>query len=288
MNIDHPGLRWSVAVLATAAIAVALASCGDDDDVATSGPASLQVTASGDRAELSFEVDASELPSGATEIELVNDSQVEIDGQLTYTADARSDDEVIAEIQKATRGEQVAEWFEAGGGPGATKPGESASVTQELQPGTYYVVGSSRRPPSTPLARIEVSDDGATELPEADDAVEAVDYSFSGELTAGPNTLLLENNGRQWHHFLASRLLDGSTIEDARRFFESQQGPPPFEEGTNQSGEVQSTVLEGGTSQIVDVDLDPGTYAFYCFVSDREGGPPHAVQGMISEVEVSE
>jgi len=290
VNIDHPGFRLSAAVLATAAIGGVLASCGgdDDDDDGGSTPSSLQVTASGEKADLGFEVDAAELPAGATEIELVNDSNAEIDAQLIYTADEHSDDEVIAEYGKAQQGEPVAEWFEAGGGPGATHPGESSTVTQELQSGTYYVVGSAGAPPGTPLARIEVSDDGDSELPEADDTVEAVDYSFSGELTAGPNSLLLENNGEQWHHFLAARLLDGSTIEDARKFFETEEGPPPFEEGADQSGEVQSTVLEGGTSQIVDADLVPGTYAFYCFVSDKEGGPPHIVEGMLSEVEVTE
>lgn len=287
MNINRAGLRWPATVLATAVIGLVLAACGADDD-GGSDPASLQVTASGDKAELSFEVDAGELPSGATEIELANDSQIEIDGQLIYTADEHSDDEVIAEYGKAQQGRPVAEWFEAGGGVGATRPGESSTVTQELQTGNYYVVGSSGTPPSTPLARIEVSDDVEAELPEADGTVEAVDYSFSGELTAGPNSLLLENDGEQWHHFLAARLLDGSTIEDARRFFETEEGPPPFERGLDQSGEVQSAVLEGGTSQIVDADLEPGTYAFYCFVSDKEGGPPHAVQGMISEVEVTE
>ena len=289
MNIKHPGFRLSAAVLATAAIGGVLASCGgDDDDDGGSTPSSLQVTASGGKADLGFEVDATELPAGATEIELVNDSQVEIDGQLIYTAEEHGDDEVIAEFGKAMEGGPVADWFEGGGGPGATQPGESSAVTQELHTGSYYVVGSAGGPPSTPLARIEVTEDGDAELPEADGTVEAVDYSFSGELSAGPNTLLLENNGEQWHHFLAARLLDGSTIEDARKFFETEEGPPPFEQGADQSGEVQSTVLEGGTSQIVNADLVPGTYAFYCFISDKEGGPPHIVEGMLSEVEVTE
>jgi hypothetical protein len=289
VNIDHAGVRRSAAVLAIAAVGgVVLASCGGDDDDAASDPNSLQVTASGGKADMSFEVDVAELPAGATEIELVNDSKVEIDGQLIYTADEHSDDEVIAEYGKAQQGEPFAEWFEAGGGPGATPPGESSTVTQELQTGNYYVVGSSGGPPTTPLARIELTDDGDAELPEADETVEAADYSFSGELTAGPNSLLLENNGEEWHHFLAARLLDGSTIEDARKFFETEEGPPPFELGANQSGEVQSTVLEGGASQIVNADLVAGTYAFYCFVSDKEGGPPHVVEGMVSEVEVTE
>jgi hypothetical protein len=36
----------------------------------------------------------------------------------------------------------------------------------------------------------------------------------------------------------------------------------------------------------VNLDLKPGRYAFYCFISDRQGGPPHAVKGMVAEVEV--
>jgi hypothetical protein len=127
----------SAAALATAAIGGVFASCGGDDDDAASDPNSLQVTASGGKADIGFEVDAAELPTGASAIELVNDSKTEIDGQLIYTADEHSDDEVIAEYGKAQQGEPVAEWFEAGGGPGATHPGESSTVTQELQTGTY-------------------------------------------------------------------------------------------------------------------------------------------------------
>ena len=34
------------------------------------------------------------------------------------------------------------------------------------------------------------------------------------------------------------------------------------------------------------LDLEPGRYVLYCFITDREGGPPHAFKGMIDEVEV--
>ena len=45
-------------------------------------------------------------------------------------------------------------------------------------------------------------------------------------------------------------------------------------------------MLEGGTSQQLDVNLQPGRYAFFCFISDKQGGPPHVVKGMVSEVTV--
>jgi hypothetical protein len=45
-------------------------------------------------------------------------------------------------------------------------------------------------------------------------------------------------------------------------------------------------VIEGGESQLVTADLEPGRYALLCFISDRQGGPPHAVKGMVDELEI--
>ncbi len=47
--------------------------------------------------------------------------------------------------------------------------------------------------------------------------------------------------------------------------------------------------MDGGRAELVTANLEPGSYAFFCFVSDKQtGGPPHVVKGMVSEVEVSE
>ena len=46
-------------------------------------------------------------------------------------------------------------------------------------------------------------------------------------------------------------------------------------------GDRRLEVLKGIT-----LDLKPGRYAFYCFVSDREGGKPHALKGMVEEFKV--
>jgi hypothetical protein len=45
-------------------------------------------------------------------------------------------------------------------------------------------------------------------------------------------------------------------------------------------------VIEGGETQLVELDLEPGSYAMMCFISDRQGGPPHAVKGMVDELVV--
>jgi len=85
----------------------------------------------------------------------------------------------------------------------------------------------------------------------------------------------------QPHHLLVSRLIGDSTAADVERFFKTEKGKPPLRE------EGQATaVIEGGEGQTATFDLEPGRYAFYCFISDRQGGPPHAFKGMIDEVEV--
>ena len=48
-------------------------------------------------------------------------------------------------------------------------------------------------------------------------------------------------------------------------------------------------MIDGGRSELVTANLEAGSYAFFCFVSDKQtGGPPHVVKGMVSEVEVTE
>lgn len=269
--------------------ALAVAGCGSDDDDGDD-PSAVAIEATGSKGDVTFEAPA-EADAGAAEITFTNSSQQEdIDGQLVYTSEDHTDEEVVAELGKAVKNAPVADWFQGGGGAGPTAPGASSTVTQELKEGTYYVVGNEN--PTTPLTKIEVSGDGGAELPDADATVDAVEYSFTGEdLKAGEQSVLLDNKGGTWHHFLAAQLKPDATIEQAKAFFESEgqpSGPPPFV-GSLDDSPVSSTVLEGGTSQLVDVNLEPGKYAFFCFIADKiEGGPPHVAKGMVSEVTVAD
>lgn len=77
----------------------------------------------------------------------------------------------------------------------------------------------------------------------------------------------------------------GATFEQVKAFVTSDappDGPPPVDF----SRALVTAVLEGGESQITELNLTSGTYAFVCFISDRAGGPPHVAKGMINEVVV--
>jgi hypothetical protein len=292
MRIRNRHSRMLVPILAVTAAAAVVTGCGGDDDDESSEPSKITIDASGAKGDVTLTA-TSEVDSGAAEIELTNNTDIpDLDGQLAFVAqgEEHSDAEVAAELAKAEQGEPVADWFIAGGGPGSTAPGESTTVTQELESGTYYVLPTGAD--QEPFTKISVggSDNGA-ELPEVDGEVDAAEYTFTSDgLPSGESKVLLDNKGGTWHHFLAAPLKPDATIEEAKAFLESQGGgggPSPFagsDDGPNASA---STVMDSGVSQVVDLNLEPGNYAFFCFISDKQtGGPPHVVKGMVSEVEV--
>jgi hypothetical protein len=63
-----------------------------------------------------------------------------------------------------------------------------------------------------------------------------------------------------------------------REFAKTQKGENPLIE----KGATGTGLLDGGRSQAVDLNLPKGNIALICFVSDREGGPPHVAKGMLS------
>ena len=51
--------------------------------------------------------------------------------------------------------------------------------------------------------------------------------------------------------------------------------------------EQDLAVTGPGEAQSVSMNLPAGSYVFLCFLSDREGGPPHFTKGMIQQVDIS-
>ena len=262
-------------------MALGLAACGDSE--------------SEDSQELSFTVESKgkattvtapeSAETGLAEITVTNDSEGEADLQLIRVEGDRTPEEVVKGLGQAIQGKSFPEWLFTAGGVGVIKPGQSATVTQVLQPGDYYAFNTSGGPPDAKSAAMtEVTgEESDEEIEGGDGTVEAAEYVFNAEtLPAGATEIAFDNIGAQPHHLIASPLKGDSTADDAEKFFKTEQGAPPMEE----KGTVSTAVLEGGEGQLVTLDLEPGRYALYCFITDRKGGPPHVFKGMVDEVEV--
>lgn len=277
-----PSARLLVPIAGVAA-ALVLGACGDDEedsgDEAASGDAQqIEIAASDQGLEAPQSAEA-----GLAEITLDNSTQEPHDAQLIRVEGDHSAEEAVQGLQAAQQGEPLPEWLFAGGGVGTTPPGETRTATQALEPGTYYVFDTAGRPePDAPA--IEVTGEAAAEVPtDAPATITASEYTFETEgLSSDADEITFANAGEQPHHVIAAPLQEGATIEDVETFIQDESGRPPVD----LSQETNTAVVEGGDTQVVDLQFDKGTYALLCFISDREGGPPHAAQGMIVEAQV--
>lgn len=174
-------------------------------------------------------------------------------------------------------------WLTSAGGVGLTAPDATATATQRLEPGTYYVAGAGNERGTVAQIRVTAAR-SAGRLPAARGRLTTVDYGFrvSG-LREGRNRVEFRNRGKQPHHAFFAPMRRGASLADVRAFLSGKATSPPpvsYEDG------AETAVFDGGGRQVTDVRLRAGRYALLCFVSDRAGGPPHTQKGMIAEVRV--
>jgi hypothetical protein len=290
-------------LLAAAALCLVPAACGSDDDDSSNGGDGSADTS--ETTAVTFEttepakgkvaIDGpKEVEAGVVEITLKNSGKGRHDAQLLRVEGNRTQEEVISSSIDSEEGAPIPEWITDGGGLAAVPPGESATVTEVLKPGTYYVLDSesaqgSQQPNARKggAAKLMVTGEATTaELPETDATITAKDFSFeSSGIEPGANRVTFENTGKELHHLVALPINKGSTIEDVKKFATSEgepQGPPPvdFENG------VGTAVIDGGQAQVAELEFKKGKYALLCFITNRDGGPPHVAMGMVNELDV--
>ena len=274
--------RMVVCLAAVVLMVSGAAACGGDDDAQT---LDISVTEKGKVSEVTA---PKSVEAGLTEITLTNDGKKGHDLTLIRVEGDRSAEDAIQGLGAVIEGQPFPEWFFAAGGVSSTPSGQSQTVTQVLEPGTYYAFETQQLqgppdPKSVPAIEVtgEASDD---ELPEPDGGeIETIDYGFkTSGIEAGQNEILFANTGAQPHFIEALPLKGNATVEDVEKGIKADRDIP-----VKASGEQTTAVLEGGDSQLVTFDLKPGKYVLLCFISDRQGGPPHSIgNGMIGEVDV--
>jgi len=292
------------ALLAAAALCVVPAACGDDDDSSDSGANGGGSSESAETTSVTFKpteangrvkIDGPKtIEAGVVEITLDNSANKGThDAQILRVEGNHTAKETMAASVASDEGAPIPDWITDGAGVGTTKPGETATVTQVLEPGKYYLFDTESGQGTEQsnaekggIAEFEVTGEGGGDLPETDATITAEDYSFTAEgVKPGKNTLTFDNAGEQLHHLIAMPLAKGATFAEVEKLFKSNEepkGPPPvdFENG------VSTAVIDGGQKQVVELDFKKGKYALVCFITDRKGGPPHVAMGMIDELDV--
>ncbi len=183
----------------------------------------------------------------------------------------------------SSEGGPLPQWLHGGGGVGTVNPGQSASATDLLEPGRYFVTDTD----GGASAEFEVTGEASdAELPSTPATITTKEYGFeTSGLKAGKQKITFDNAGKELHHVIAFPYREGTTLDTVKKAFAEQgrpSGPPPFDF----ENIVGTAVLEGGQKQVTQLELKQGKYALVCFISDRKGGPPHVAKGMITEAVV--
>jgi hypothetical protein len=285
-----------------AAPALLLAACGGGDDGGTRAttppqPAKVTVTATASGKQVTFDLPA-QLKQGATQLELVNNTKEPAELQIVQLDGGHT----LAEFYPAIETEEPAPiptWLHAFGGVGETSPGQTRSVVVDLKAGRYaWFSGTApEREGATPQYKrggegsFEVTGDASgAQLPATQAQITAkelapTDYRFEASgFKAGTNQITFTNSGAQLHHVLLAKLNKGATLDQVVQFLSTQKGQPPV----NFDASEITAVLDAGGKQVETVELQSGSYALLCFLSDRAGSPPHVIKAkMIQEVKVA-
>lgn len=295
-----------LASCAAATVAALVAGCGDENKKdAGSGenakPASFAITATAEGKKKKALTFPSTVKAGLVNMTLSNSDSVPRSAQIIRIVGDHSVDEVV----KTVSGDdpKIPDWIQDGGGVPSVKPGASGTASQVLAPGRYVIIdddegnGDNAKSYGELGAKGEFTVTGArstAQLPAQPATVTATDdehgdketYAFKLEgLKAGTNQIHFQNTGSQLHHALFVPLRKGATLAQAKKLFASQKppsGPPPVDFAKI----VATKVIDAGTEQNITLDLPAAKYEVICFLSDRDGGKPHVVKGMLEELDL--
>ena len=131
-------------------------------------------------------------------------------------------------------------------------------------------------------------------VPENEGHIRGGDYVFDADVSAGGTITFTNSSDNQFHQVVLFDFgtNDAALVEEGQSaFLESEgEGPPP--EGIDPAQidfEFDSSAVFGpgssGTFEAPSVEGD--TYVAVCYIQDREGGLPHAIQHQMFDVFVA-
>lgn len=289
---------WRAIAVVAALVAVgSFAACGSDES-SSSSPAKLTIETtdpSPDRVSLSA---PKSIEAGEVEIELRNRGDMLHDAQL-FRVDGERTGADIADALEAVDSVPRPRWLHLVGGVAPTRPGETATVTQVLEPGNYFVADTQERDDprgfvyitnaaKKGVAPLEVVGDSPadTALPRTPATIVAREYGFeTSGIVAGANRVRFRNAGKEAHQAVAFRIRPGAPFAVRRKQILDAQYDVAWVP-IDVPHQRATTAMGGGGEQVTELTFRPGRYLLLCFVAGRWGGAPQWTNGMVSEVTV--
>jgi hypothetical protein len=163
-------------------------------------------------------------------------------------------------------------------------PGFPLTVTENLRPGTYWLMDLTTPPTAAnpPVTRFRVTD-GRSGTDGADGRDADVQVRLAGDRFLAPRVWPHEGswsltNADDTLHFMLLQPVKPGTTDTKLQAALEQGTQTALYDGTRPA--VGSEVVSPGITHTVGYDLPRGRYALLCFVADESDGMPHAVMGM--------
>ncbi|NYJ06615.1 hypothetical protein [Petropleomorpha daqingensis] len=165
-------------------------------------------------------------------------------------------------------------------------PGVPLAVTENLRPGTYWLMDLTTPPDPVndpPVTRFRVTGGGSggDGSRHADVRVRLTDDRFlAPRVWPRAGTWWLTNADDTLHFMLLQPVQPGTTERQVQQALEASGGGSVGDLADPTRPPVGSEVISPGVRHAVDYDLPPGRYVLLCFVADEGDGMSHAVMGM--------
>ena len=152
----------------------------------------------------------------------------------------------------------------------STAPGQPASDVPSAPAGASASTAGSAAPSTAAAATL---------------AVTGKEYAFElpASVPAGVTAITLSNTGKEEHQAQLVKLIDGKTMTDLAGALQNPDPSAALQLITLSGG--PNAVAPGGTGTTTQA-LQPGQYAFLCFISAPDG-QPHIAKGMVAPLEVT-
>ena len=293
-----PAGRWI-------AFAAVLSACSTKEETPSQNLAAAPNVVSLAATEYSIEAPDT-IPAGWTNFRLANRGQEIHYGHIVRLEPGRTVQELVDAYAEAIRTSGPRpKWVMRFGGPGGAFPGDSSSVTQYLEPGSYVWIcpvednggnphfGKGEFKPFVVRASDGAMADGAAR-PEASIVVRLTDFSFEvdSSVPAGRHTIRVANAGVEPHDLVMMRLNPGITIaellaamnpERARRPGQAAAPPPPLESLMTGAGGIAA--IAPGMESFFEANLSPGEYVLLCMATAPDGRS-HIEHGMVKQIRI--